>query len=423
MAKKRSPQPKTTPQGAADAYPVVGAREPCPCNSGRRYKACHGRAAAHAVTELVQRPFEGLPGEADWVALRELVPAATVELHLKEGLPDGVPSVTLATVLPMAWPALRRDDGAVLIGLQNDTTSGDLSRDLASTLRRALTAEPGTPVAAGDAPGAGRAPADGPRLQDLLDLDRPFEPVVHQGFEFWIEDAENASAEVTASLERANEAAIPTVRLTGVESAYWCETPDKNHLRWVMTHPEEKLLDALARLHAAGRLVPRARPDGAGVGPADRDARGRRGEAHRAVRGAARRRARDRGAADARRAPRAQRAHQPSGHPELTPTGPPGPARAHLSPGTGSRGAGRRPGGSARGGATGARDPARGWGAAYGQMAVAGGRPKPCANNLMVPHGYSIPPWPRHTRHSGEVPPRYETVVPGERGWGCIRLL
>ncbi|WEV26653.1 DUF5926 family protein [Streptomyces sp. 71268] len=252
MAKKRRPQPKTTPQGAADAYPVVGAREPCPCNSGRRYKACHGRAAAHAVTELVQRPFEGLPGEADWVALRELVPAATVELHLKDGLPDGVPSVTLATVLPMAWPALRRDDGAVLLGLQNDTTSGDLSRDLASTLRRALTAEPGTPVAAGDAPGAGRAPADGPRLQDLLDLDRPFEPVVHQGFEFWIEDAENASAEVTASLERANEAAIPTVRLTGVESAYWCETPDKNHLRWVMTHPEEKLLDALARLHAAG---------------------------------------------------------------------------------------------------------------------------------------------------------------------------
>ncbi|MFE6774729.1 DUF5926 family protein [Streptomyces sp. NPDC057702] len=254
MAKKRRPQPKTTPQGAASdaAYPVVGAREPCPCGSGRRYKACHGRAAAHAVTELVQRPFEGLPGEADWVALRELVPAATVELHLKDGLPEGVPSITLATVLPMAWPALRRDNGAVLLGLQNDTTSGDLSRDLASTLRRALAAEPGTPVAAGDAQGAGRAPGEGPRLQDLLDADRPFEPVVHDGFAFWIEDAQNASGEVAASLERANEAAIPTARLTGVASAYWCETPDKNHLRWVMTHPEEKLLDALARLHAAG---------------------------------------------------------------------------------------------------------------------------------------------------------------------------
>ncbi|MFT2015398.1 DUF5926 family protein [Streptomyces sp. 796.1] len=248
MAKKRRPQTKTKPQGAASdaAYPVVGAREPCPCNSGRRYKACHGRAAAHAVTELVQRPFDGLPGEADWVALRELVPAATVELHLKGGLPDGVPSVTLATVLPMAWPALRRDDGSVLLGLQNDTASGDLSRDLAGTLQRALTAEPGTPVPAGD------ASADGPRLQDLLDPAGAFAPVVHDGFEFWIEDAQNATGEVAASLERANDAAIPTARLSGVESAYWCETPEKNHLRWVMTHPEEKLLDALARLHAAG---------------------------------------------------------------------------------------------------------------------------------------------------------------------------
>ncbi|MBH5335850.1 SEC-C domain-containing protein [Streptomyces pactum] len=251
MAKKRRPQKTTAAArasaGSADAtYPVVGAREPCPCGSGRRYKACHGRAAAHAVTELVQRPFEGLPGECDWVALRELVPAATAELRLKDGLPDGVPSVTLATVLPMAWPALRRDNGAVLLGLQNDTASGDISRDLADTLQRALTAEPGTPVA------AARASAEGPRLQDLLDLDAPFTPVVHEGFEFWVEDAEAAGGEVAASLERANAAAIPTVRLTGVTAAYWCRTPEKNHLRWVMAHPEEKLLDALARLHAAG---------------------------------------------------------------------------------------------------------------------------------------------------------------------------
>ncbi|MYW63911.1 topoisomerase II [Streptomyces sp. SID8379] len=253
MAKKR-PQTKGKPHvtngvraaGADGNYPVVGAREPCPCGSGRRYKACHGREAAHAVTELVQRPFEGLAGEGDWVALRELVPAATVELALKDGLPEGVPSVTLATVLPMAWPALRRDDGSVLLGLQNDTPSGDLSRDLADTLLRALQAEPGNPVQ------ARRAPADGPRLQDVLDPEGAFEPVVHTGFEFWVPDSENASGEVAASLERANDAAIPTVKLTGVDSAYWCETPDKNHLRWVMPHPEEKLLDALARLHAAG---------------------------------------------------------------------------------------------------------------------------------------------------------------------------
>lgn len=246
MAKKR-PQTKAGKQQLKDGeIPVVGAREPCPCGSGRRYKACHGRAAAQAVTELVQRPFEGLVGECDWVALRELVPAATVELTLKGGLPEGVPSVTLATVLPMAWPALRRDDGSVLLALQNDTSSGDLSRDLADTLQRALETEPGSPVA------ARRVPADGPRLQDVLDPDAPFAPVVHSGFEFWVPDSENTTAEVSASLERANDAAIPTVLLTGVDAAYWCETPDKNHLRWVMPHPEEQLLDALARLHAAG---------------------------------------------------------------------------------------------------------------------------------------------------------------------------
>ena len=247
MAKKRPQTKAVKPQATDGEIPVVGAREPCPCGSGRRYKACHGRAAAHAVTELVQRPFEGLNGECDWVALRELVPAATAPLALKGGLPEGVPSVTLATVLPMAWPALRRDDGSILLALQNESSSGDLARDLADTLQRALETEPGNPVP------ARRVPAEGPRLQDLLDADVDFAPEVHEGFEFWVpESSEGASTEVTASLERANAAAIPTVKLTGVDSAYWCETPDKNHLRWVMPHPEEKLLDALARLHAAG---------------------------------------------------------------------------------------------------------------------------------------------------------------------------
>jgi hypothetical protein len=248
MAKKRRPQPKATaPRTVEGEVPVVGAREPCPCGSGRRYKACHGRAASHAATELVLRPFEGLPGEPDWVALRELVPAATVQLTLKDGLPEGVPAVTLATVLPMAWPALRRDNGEVLLGLQNDTASGDISRDLADTLQRAFATAPGSPV------DAGRAAPDGPRLQDMLDMGAEFKPEVHSGFEFWLGDeGDNASGEVAASLERANSAAIPTARLTGPEGAYWCETPEKNHLRWVMSLPEEQLLDALARLHAAG---------------------------------------------------------------------------------------------------------------------------------------------------------------------------
>jgi Family of unknown function (DUF5926)/SEC-C motif len=85
MAKKRPQTKAKRPQITDGEVPVVGAREPCPCGSGRRYKACHGRAASHAATELVHRPFEGLPGECDWVALRELVPAATATLRTPDG--------------------------------------------------------------------------------------------------------------------------------------------------------------------------------------------------------------------------------------------------------------------------------------------------------------------------------------------------
>ena len=60
-------------------------------------------------------------------------------------------------------------------------------------------------------------------------------------------------AGTAAALEQANGAAHPTTRLTGVEAAYWTNVGPKEHLRWVMPEPEDALLDALARLHAAGK--------------------------------------------------------------------------------------------------------------------------------------------------------------------------
>ncbi len=44
----------------------------------------------------------------------------------------------------------------------------------------------------------------------------------------------------------------PTVRLESAEAAYWTQIGDRRYLRWVMPHSEDTLLDALARLHAAG---------------------------------------------------------------------------------------------------------------------------------------------------------------------------
>ncbi len=233
-----------TGRPADGQVPVVGGREPCPCGSGRRYKACHGRDATHAAQLLVRRPFQGLPGECDWVAFREIVSAATARLTLIGEHADRV--VTLATVLPMAWPALTRADGSVLLGMQTHVSSGDVSRDVADALLQAFDTEPGTPLTPGPLPGPG------PRLQDLLDLSAPFDVIVHEGFDFWLEPDAEATSEVTASMERANAAVIPTARLASVDAAYWCQVRDRRHLRWVLPHEEDPLLDALARLHAVG---------------------------------------------------------------------------------------------------------------------------------------------------------------------------
>lgn len=222
--------------------PVVGMREPCPCGSGRRYKACHGRSASAAFVGPA-RPFEGMASECDIVALREVVPAATAPLTLSGAHADR--KATLVTVLPMAHPALVRADGEILLALQVNTGSGDASRDLADALLNALAAEPGSPVP------VGRVHADSPRLQDLVDPDQVLEVSVHDDFEFWVDGADEITDDVRASLERAASYAHPTVKLASVPSAYWTQMGEKEHLRWFMPHEEETLLNALARLHAA----------------------------------------------------------------------------------------------------------------------------------------------------------------------------
>jgi len=245
---KRSPARRPGAATAVEDVPVVGPREPCPCGSGKRYKLCHGRAARAAATEIVRRPFQGLPGEADWVCLREVVPAATATVRTTPE--HGGVDVTVATVLPLAWPGLHRADGEVLLGLQAAGASGDPSRDLAAALLAVLASEPGEPLE--QRPDL--TPAT-PRLQDVLDLGRPLDVRVHESFDFWLPEGADAEGEVAESLQRASASVVPTERLSTVEGAYWCRIGERTHLRWAMTHDEERLLDALARLHAAGRAA------------------------------------------------------------------------------------------------------------------------------------------------------------------------
>lgn len=223
----------------------VGPRQPCPCGSGKRYKACHGSVSGG--TPFVSRPFDGLAAECDLIALRELVPAATAPVRLADTV-DSDREVLLCTLLPMAAPALVRADGTVWLALQVQHQFGDPSRELAAVLEKALEAEPGEMVGLTEAPGQGR------RLQDLV-VDEPLDITVHDGFDYWLADMDEPDGSLASSLESANASANPTRRLASVDAAYWTDVGTKEHLRWAMPHDEERLLTALARLHVQGADV------------------------------------------------------------------------------------------------------------------------------------------------------------------------
>jgi hypothetical protein len=240
-SREKSRAAAAVPEGAAGE---VGPRQPCPCGSGRRYKACHGQASG-APPVWSARPFAGLAGECDLIAMREFVPAATAPVRVV----GDDRRVTLATLLPGAVPALVRADGDIWLGLQVQHAYGDPSRDLAAVLEAALAAEPGTTV------GLTTDPGEGPKFQDLVEGDLAV--TVHDGFGYWLDGLEDADGSMAAVVEQADEAVAASVRLEAVASAYWTEAGDREFLRWVRPEDEDALLDALARLHAAGsdRLV------------------------------------------------------------------------------------------------------------------------------------------------------------------------
>jgi hypothetical protein len=206
---------------------------------------------------FVARPFEGLPSETEWVALREILPAATGPVTLTTN--GTTTSATVCTVLPLAWPALHRKGGELFVATQSGATSGDPSRDIAAALLLAADVDEGTPVTAVPNP-----TVDSPRLQDILDTSGPFDVTVHEGFDFWVGDNE-LDAEGQQSLERANESVIPTERVSAGRSVYWCVINDRTYVRWVLPYDEDTATAALARLHAGDtdRLTPESRLLGA----------------------------------------------------------------------------------------------------------------------------------------------------------------
>ncbi|KQP78026.1 topoisomerase II [Aeromicrobium sp. Leaf289] len=200
-------------------------------------KSRRTKAPKPARMPFVARTFEGLPGEGDWIALREFVPAATATVTL-----NGGEQVRVCSLLPGSGAGIRRPDGEIWLGLQVLHNHGDVSRDLAGTIETARETEPGNPVPVRD-------PGVGDRLQQVVDPASSFDVEVHDGFDFWVEGTD---AEGSDALAQANESVSPTERLTSVEAAYWVRMADKRYLRWVVTKNEDTVLDGFARLAAAG---------------------------------------------------------------------------------------------------------------------------------------------------------------------------
>ena len=210
------------------------------------------RLAKQQAAAFVPRPFEGLPFETDLVSMRELIPAATATAKLNAG--NGGDDITFVTLLPAAWQAMKRQDGVIMAGLQTPFSSPDPSRDLAAAILSVKDAEPGTYAEATSTPG------EGPRLQDILDTSAPFKVAVQETFNYWLpedvelpDDAPYTADQLREALEQANQGISPTEKLVTAEGAYWTEMGGRRYVRWAFVEQEDSVMNALARLHAAGK--------------------------------------------------------------------------------------------------------------------------------------------------------------------------
>lgn len=193
---------------------------------------------------FVNRPFEGLQQEAHLVAMREIIPCATLNARTTPEFGDA--EFAFATLLPDGVGAMVREDGQILVGLQTRTHSGDLSHDLAGALLSAVAAK-----AAGQTGTVGfdvRDPA--PRLQEVIVNDDAAMELA-EDFGFWFDANELDDADRQQALAQNREDMVPTSEVPGAPGMYWCSM-NNNFVRYVTTVDEDDLFTALARLQAAG---------------------------------------------------------------------------------------------------------------------------------------------------------------------------
>ncbi|GAA4682217.1 DUF5926 family protein [Gordonia humi] len=218
-------------------------------NRAERVAARKARQAASLAAPV--RPFEGLAAECDLVAMQTFIASGTAHLPFAPGF-DAKHPVDLATVLAGAvFADVRTDTDGVrgYAALQTDPQPEDGRASLTSAIAWAAAGAPGDQYDA--------EPTD-LALTDVIDPAASIEITVHENFDWWFAADQTPDPQIKAMLERANDTILPTARLTpasGIGAPWWVDAGEKAHLRWVRPEDEDTLLNALARVHAAGSLT------------------------------------------------------------------------------------------------------------------------------------------------------------------------
>ena len=192
--------------------------------------------------------------------MREILPAATATVTFAKGkAPEGAPAeVTVATVLPLAWPGLHRADGTVFVGTQSGV---DLRRRVAATSRPRCWPPP-PPSRARPVASTPAATAESPRLQDLLDTDGAVRGDRPRGLRLLGRRQRARRRGQGRRWSAPTSRSSPPSKMAAAPSAYWCRIGERTHIRLVLPEDEDIATDALARLHAAGDERPRRRRPG-----------------------------------------------------------------------------------------------------------------------------------------------------------------
>lgn len=218
-------------------------------DSNRQAKLA-ARAAEREELAGNPRPFAGVVGECDIVAMQQFVPSATAKVELA-----GVDHpVYLSTVLPGAIAALTRaipSGTESFVGLQTAVYGLAPERDLAASLAWVAKSEAGDTLQAAD-------PTDeDPELAELLKGNESLEVTVHDNFAWWAAEGAEVHPQIAQAIQHANGAMMPSARIDtpGADAAWWVDAGERAHIRWVRPEDEDALFDAMARLHNRGELT------------------------------------------------------------------------------------------------------------------------------------------------------------------------